>query len=207
MKRFSLFVLLVVLACQSIVSSQDRVLKLDGEGDYVDLGQPDFMPQAYTLETKIFRVKSTTAIPSTLSGLITKDGRPDGSGPWSIHWSIGADKQRFHHHYQDSPALYDKVIIPFREWVHLAVVFTGSQITFYTNGVGGESFEYSPTTVNTVPWWIGTGSGHRARRCDGGCPYLQRRRPDGRSYGRQYAGGQLGFIPAELFHGVLARGA
>ena len=151
MKRFSLFVLLVVLACQSIVSSQDRVLKLDGDGDYVDLGQPDFMPQAYTLEIKIFRLESS----NSLQGLISKDGRADGSGNYSIHWSVDnynhyRSTQRLHHHGND--VIHDDFSIPNREWVHLAIVFTGSKLTFYTNGVAGNKVhDYSPSNEENIP--------------------------------------------------------
>ena len=82
---FGFFALFVVLASQSVVFSQDHVLKLDGDGDYVNLGQPDFLPSAYTLEAKVYR---TELFRSGLEGLISKDGRADGSGDWFVHWSI-----------------------------------------------------------------------------------------------------------------------
>jgi len=134
------------------VYGENRAITLDGSGDYVDLGQPDLMPTAYTLEAWIFRQPNSIG----LECLVSKDGRV-GGGNWSIHWSIdGSNHQRIHHSSQS--AVTDNTAIPLEEWVHIAIVFTGSQFTFYTNGVKGKSFGYGASTQPVQPWRVGIGA-------------------------------------------------
>ena len=151
MRKLIFLSVLVVTAFQFMAFSQDSVLMLDGDGDYVDLGQADFMPVAYTLEIKIFTLEES----NKLRGLISKDGRADGSGDYSIFWGITGDNRHRLHHFGDD-AIGDDLTIPTREWVHLSLVFTGSKLTFYTNGVAGKVYDdYNPSTQETVPWRIG----------------------------------------------------
>ncbi|HHZ90975.1 TPA: hypothetical protein EYN65_10725 [Candidatus Poribacteria bacterium] len=119
MKRMSLLLLLVVLACNSIFS-QNKALSLDGSGDFIEVVDSDNLDvvhittEAWVLRKSEWRSAVVIAKGHNTGYLLSQS--PDSS---AFRWHIQSDKSWEYFDSNQYPQLSG-------EWIHLASTLMGN---------------------------------------------------------------------------------
>jgi len=151
MKRIGLLLLLVVLA-SGFVYAENKVLSLDGNGDYIEIPEGVWFDGDLTIEAWVFIRKHTN-----WSGVIGFGGadRVDvlfiiENGEFGLPWFVVRAGTKWQE-------ITSGVSLELNSWVHLACTLNGNSATIYINGVevGSGNIAAPPNNVIRKSNFIG----------------------------------------------------